>query len=253
MEKSRRIVLSNRDLWKNQYACDEPFVSIIIASCRPNNIEKIVRNIACQKYKNKEVIIITQGYSENEIAVLKKRCKLLDGFVNVRVFEGDSSLVLGERLNSAIDLSQGEYWAKMDDDDLYFENYLSDMMILFKITQCDIVGKASQFVYLESSNQLLIRRSNLNFVQTDQVSGATLVVKKSNELVRFGELNKGEDTKLLEYAKQAGLMIYANAPFNHVLWRSGSVENHTWQVDADYFLENSQVVSSGFVSELCTF
>ena len=256
IEIARQTLFKNRCLVKEQYHFypendDPPLVSIIIATCRPHKIDQIVENIGCQVYKNKEVIIVTQNYSPADIQLLKSKLNQLYLKESI-IFQEDAKVVLGARLNNAIALAKGIYWAKMDDDDYYFANYLADMIIPFMMIDCDIVGKAAQFYYMESSNKTFLRKPNIYNTESNYISGATLVVKKQkHNILKFKEVSLREDIELLNSAKQQGLIIYATDPFNHIVWRHQLIENHTWQLNAEQtILSQSIEVNSGFVKEL---
>lgn len=186
---------------------EDPLVSIVMASNRPHFIDRIIKNVSGQIYPNIEVIIIAQNYNDQEL--LKLEQKLKDSgkvFRAIHVIKNDSEDTLGKRLNQGIALSQGEYVAKFDDDDFYFPNYLQDMLIPFKFGDYGIVGKKEIFVYLEGQNKTYVRYKGQRHMETNFLTGATLVFSKAalNKL-SFGDLNKGEDSNILEQAKKKTL------------------------------------------------
>lgn len=157
---------------------------------------------------------------------------------------------MGSRLNQAIDVARGDYWAKMDDDDIYFENYLSDMISLFDFNDYAVVGKFEQFIYLSDINKMVLRypgwHNRLSFI-----SGATFVTNRQyGDELRFGELEKGEDTALLKMAEEKKLKVYAADCFNQIVIRSPDINDHTWQVGSEYFLKEGTVVCDGFCDTL---
>lgn len=239
--KSRKILLevSGPDATESQ-----PLISVIVAAGRFEQLQNIIRNVSCQTYKDKELIIVPHHFTEAQKEALRELLKPEElGVTDIKILDLDDSMVLGARLNRAIAASAGTYWAKMDDDDLYLENYLSDMMIPFSLGDCDVVGKCEQFVFHESIGKMILKKPGCSNVPM-LVSGATLVVKRSpnNELF-FGETERGEDTALMKEAKARGMKIYAADPFNHVLMRYDDLEKHTWKVGVNYFLRLGQVVA----------
>lgn len=241
-------LLANGSQFSNTI-CTAPLISIIMASCRPENIELIVKNIGGQKYSNKEVIIVTQRYSSDEI--LRLKYKLNGVSPNLRRFlilEDDSQSSLGKRQNLAVENAEGDYWAKFDDDDIYFSNYLSDMLINSVLGDNDIVAKCGAFYLLNSTNDLLLRFPNIfnQYVNNANLRGATLFVKASRTTTLiFGDQNQGEDTVLIDKAQSLGLRIYASDPFNAIICRSANLNNHTFKISDDELYKQSEYVASG--------
>ena len=254
IEASKHALISRRSLiskFVESKSPEELMVSILLPTMRPNNIDNIIKNISQQNYKNIELIFIPQFYSNSQLDLISKKlntsCPNIKKIVILRL---DDDLTLGARLNKAIEVSTGSYWAKMDDDDLYFPNYLSDMLLPFWIEDCAVTGKSEQFVYLSEINKTVLRnpgkRNRLSFV-----SGATFVVNKSiaGDL-RFGESNSGEDTYLINMAKDKKLKIYAADPFNHIVIRSKSLDDHTWKFSTEGFLKTGVIVCNDMRTDL---
>ena len=213
---------------------------------RPWLIERIVENIRRQNYRNKEVLIIAQDYSDQEIDQLREALELIQPkLVELKVIRNDSNDSLGIRLNSALKEASGDYWAKMDDDDFYFENYLSDAIMHIVLNRCDIVGKRALFFYFEELNYLAFLREGDWYRFVSHVSGSTLVVNRKTCNLNFHDISEGEDTEYLKDAVRAGMRIYASDPFNHVVVRSKSSHQHTWQVKADKLAEGCLFMNPG--------
>ncbi|OOF69972.1 glycosyltransferase [Rodentibacter caecimuris] len=240
----RAVQIANT-LGKN-ISLEEPLASIVMASNRPHFMDRIVENIMGQTYPNLEVIIIAQKYSDEQLAQLKD--KLNGGKLkSVHIIRNDSDDTLGKRLNQGIELSKGEYVAKFDDDDFYFPNYLQDMLIPFKFGDYGIVGKQEIFVYLENLDETLIRFKGKRHMNVEFVAGPTLVFRRSTlERLKFGDLNRGEDSNILEQARVNNIKVYASDPFNFVQFRSKNVQNHTWQVEDKFFTEKGTLIGIGF-------
>ena len=229
-----------------------PLVSIIMASCRPEKIENIINNIRGQKYPNKEVIVVIQNYTASEFNKLESMLTDMVPKLNrCQILVVNTKMSLGARQNLAINNANGTYWAKMDDDDWYFENYLTDMIITIRLGDYDLVGKNSVFVYLDGKDLTLIRNPNMQNIDNSNLRGASFVAKNkfSNDLF-FGDLQQGEDSELLKKAREAKLKIHATDPFNFIVYRSSSVDNHTWKKNQSYFLETSNILGSGFLDNL---
>ena len=247
-ENRKEIVLEALNI---EYKASNPLISIILPTMRPHFIDRIVSNIGNQTYSNIECIIITQGYSKNEVNELKLK---LDNYENItyKVIENNSAQNLGARLNQALQQANGEFIAKFDDDDLYFPNYLTDMMLPFKFGDWSVVGKKEGFFYLESEDKLIVKYPNQRHIDTDFVMGATLVMRKSDlfEVGGFLEAAKGEDSDLLRRMKAAGKKVYAADPFNFVVWRSKDGSSHSWDINADFYKSNCDFVGKGMSADI---
>lgn len=230
----------------------EPLASVVLASNRPQFIDRIVRNIGGQIYPNMEVIIIAQKYSDAQLAELENKLNNCGKqFQALHIIRNDSEDTLGKRLNQGIALSKGDYVAKFDDDDFYFPNYLQDMLIPFKFGDYGVVGKKEIFIYLESQDKTFVRYHGQRHMQTDFLTGATLVFsRKALDTLSFGDLNRGEDSNIIEQAKKAGIKMYVTDPFNFVVFRSKEVGNHTWQVEDEFFTNKGVLVGNGLATEI---
>lgn len=234
-------ILSSIDI---AYEQPKEKVSIMMATMREHFIDRILTNVGRQNYENIELIIVTQDFSKQAITKLRNGLKKLKNLADFKILEINTEMSLGARLNKAAEQSTGTYLAKMDDDDFYFENYLTDMIIPFSYGNFGLVGKKETFIYLEESNQTVLRFHNTSHRITDFVSGPTLVFTKTafNKVGGFNDVNKGEDSTIIEKLKKENLEIYASDPFNFIQWRGKNAQNHTWKVDSEFFLKNALVL-----------
>lgn len=231
-----------------------PLASIVMATKRPQFIDRIVENICKQTYKNIEYIAVLQDYTDEQVQELEQRIKNSGKkLANIIFIRNNSDDTLGARLNQGIVASKGEYIAKFDDDDFYLPNYLQDMLIPFKFSnnKYGVVGKKEIFVYLENQDQTFLRYKNHRHSETDFVAGPTLVFpRKIFDDIKFGDLNRGEDSNILEKIKKKGMKVYATDSFNFIQFRSKNSQNHTWQVEDKFFTEKAVFVGNGLAKEI---
>lgn len=247
-ENRKEIILSSLNI---EHKVSKPLVSIILPTMRPHFMDRIVSNIGNQTYSNIECIIITQGYSKNDVDYL--RTKLNDfKSITYKIIENNSSQNLGARLNLALQQAEGEFIAKFDDDDLYFPNYLTDMLLPFKFGDWSVVGKKEGFFYLEAEDKLIVKYPNQRHIDTDFVMGATLIIRKSDliEVGGFLEAAKGEDSDLLRRMKANGKKIYAADPFNFIVWRSKNSSSHSWDINQKFYESNCDFVGQGMSTSI---
>lgn len=116
-----------------------------------------IDNVARQSYAHLELVLALHGDGFDESEVKNALAGLNQPARVVRVAAGSS---LGDALNAAVEASTGELLAKMDDDDLYGKDYISDLVAAKERSGAEIVGKGAETVYLGGSNQT-IRRHGL--------------------------------------------------------------------------------------------
>lgn len=229
-----------------------PLVSIIMASNRPHLVDRIVKNISRQRHEKIELCIVIQSYTDEEERELREKVARHAGsLVSFKLIRDDSETPLGARLNTAVDATAGDFVAKMDDDDFYYENYLSDMLLPFQFGNYGLIGKREVFVYLEGSNETWMRFEGERHKTTSFVAGPTFVMRREIfERTRFANVNRGEDSSLLDSIKQNGWEIYAADPFNFAQFRSRNSKDHTWQVEDSFFSSKGTCLGNGLMENL---
>ena len=227
-------------------SCDEPLVSVVTCTNRPHMSDRIVENISRQIYNNIELILIVQGFLSQEVDTLRSSLHTkAKNIKKIKIIIDNTHSTLGERFNNAADIANGEYLAKMDDDDYYFENYLSDMLIPFSFGDYAMVGKRELFMYLSESKKLIRRNNGQKHQESQFVAGPTFVIKKSIfDIFRFEQRNTGEDSSFLRRLIANNYRVYAADPFNFIQFRGLYNQKHTWKVDDDYFLSGPSKIEA---------
>lgn len=225
---------------------NKPLVSVIVATKRSNFLDRIVQNISRQKNVRMEVIFaFTDAWAEEKKNEIEKRICAATNVERCQVLTFPSTMKLGSKLDQAIQRSTGEYIAKFDDDDFYFENYLADQIMCFDFANCDIVGKWSFPVWLEESDKLILRHPGHEHAHTHLVAGPTLVIRRSwYDTIRFSDRTQGEDTDFLRRSHAAGGRIYSSDHFNFIQFRAQDTSHHTWGAGTDLFERTGKLVGS---------
>lgn len=218
-----------------------PSVSVIVATCLPQNLNFAIANYERQLYEEKELLLLlsSASFDMEAIAAHVKRLK------NVRIIRLDGHPSLGEVLNKGVEEASGDYVAKMDDGDHYGKRYLSDMMLAAQFSDADILGKGTYFVHLKSKNVMALRSITGPHEYTEFVAGATLTGRKQvMREIGFPDRTGGEDSSLLARASEAGCRIYSADPFNILVTREMDRQSHTWNIDESEFLKNCRNIRS---------
>lgn len=210
----------------------KPGVSIIVPTFKEGYINNIFENYSRSNYPNKELVVILN----KDTLDIKEYEKKAHGFENVRVFHMDESFALGECLNFGIENSKYDYISRMDDDDYYGPNYLTDLMNVFNYKDVQITGKNPVFVYFEDTSFLYI----LN--HSNPVMGATFLFKKEIiEKVRFRDIDFMEDYFFLLDCMNSGFKIYPSDKYNYVYIRHSNLHDHTFRKPSDKFIQTYDV------------
>lgn len=217
-------------------------VSVVVSTNRPEHLSNVLETHAAQRLENRELIIVQHGFETSP--ELRRRASEL-GVENLTLLEAPGSDSLGACLNRGIEAASGDVIAKMDDDDIYGEHYLSDQLAALRYSNADLVGKQAHYLHLRNRDIVMCRFPEREHRFTDLVMGPTLMGSK--ELLQrfpFADRTLGEDTDLQRRLVSAGARIYSADRFNFVQVRDS--HSHTWNVDDDLLLANSNVHSFGF-------
>lgn len=218
-------------------------VSVIVSTVRPSQLEHVFKTVAAQTYLEVQLAVLTHGFTLSSQDFMAQANQY--GLKDVVLLSAPSELSLGECLNLLVDSVDGDVIAKMDDDDLYGDHYLEDMVNALKFSGADVVGKNAHYAYLESSNATVLRRAEMEHRFTHFIAGPTLTARAEvMRRYRFEHRTTGEDTAFLQAVCQGGGSIYAADRFNFIQIRK-SAHKHTWQANDLEFMANGTVVFFG--------
>ncbi|WP_427018388.1 glycosyltransferase family protein [Pseudarthrobacter sp. P1] len=242
----RTVHLAQRKIWQNHTyahraeavlkeamphrasALLRPTVTALVPTIRPHQLEQVFGTLSAQRDANVQLVLLTHGF-ELEAAVLAD-LKARFGIDDVVLLSAGRDVSLGECLNRCVQAADGDVLTKMDDDDHYGPNYLSDQLFALDYSAADIVGKQAHYMHLQSSGANILRFAHKEHRYTNFVMGPTIMARKESMLANpFPSLGLGEDTGFLRSAVEAGMSIYSADRFNYFQVRTGS--GHTWQVD----------------------
>ena len=219
-----------------------PKVTLAVPTNRPDNLKYIEENYSRQNYPNRELIIVLNNDAFNREEVEQRFAPL----PNVKVLQLPEDRTLGECLNLSIDHATGDYWSKLDDDNLYCEDFMSDLMLPYKYCNAEIVGKGTYFIYLEGLDVLALRFPDNEHRFVKFLSGSAMVIRRDVfEKVRFPEVSVGEDTQLMKDCLAMGMQMYSTDAFNYVVMRRADLTQHTWKINEEELLKTSRKVSDG--------
>jgi spore maturation protein CgeB/SAM-dependent methyltransferase len=230
------------------YVARKPkLVSAICVSHRPEFLEHIHAQLARQNYGHIELIFVqnSSAFSEEEIAERFSAFKL-------KILSIPEEQFLADGLNAALEVASGDYLAKIDDDDYYGPNYLSDSLLAFDYAPtAGLVGKKSFFAYVEAADQTVLRFPTQSYKFCRHVHGGTLVWDRRRlEGLEFESVRRGTDTRFLKSVQRMGVDIFSTDPFNFVHVRYADKTRHTWTIEDDEFVSKAVSVGTGLREDI---
>ena len=232
-----------------------PLVSVITVSKRPQLLEECLKKYKQQTYKNREWIVVVNK-ENTELDKFKELVKLYSD-VRMEIIHEENNI--GVCLNLGIELAKGKLWFKMDDDDFYGPNYLTDMILAWKTSGADLIGKPPAYMYSKREDALYLRNShttsNTIASKTDTVCGATITgMKDSMDLNQFSQrLRACVDSHYLECAFGHGMRVHLTDIYNFIIYRSDKEDAHTWRPDESTINLNSSHVCEGVGENMVMF
>jgi len=118
---------------------NKPLVSVVMATYNTPTewLREAIDSILIQTYSNLEFIIIEDCSTNNSHDVLKQYSD-----PRIKIIRNKSNLGLTKSLNIGLDIAKGKYIARMDADDISFENRLEEQ-VKFMESNRDIIGCGS--------------------------------------------------------------------------------------------------------------
>ncbi len=212
-------------------------ISVVTCTNKDDCSPAIIDNYVRQKFSKKELILILN----NDKLHIDWWINRMKDLPNVKIEQLDEQVTLGECLNYAIKLAKYDYIAKMDDDDYYAEDYLTDSLQTLKKSHAQVVGKTTIYMYFEDNNSLQLfnpykwapseYQCSENRYNPKVLMGGTLFFEKSvNNIVPFQSCNIGEDVKLCEDCIKHNIPIYSGMK-DHYVYIRRKKHDHTWKVN----------------------
>ena len=221
---------------------EQPSVSVLMPTMRPDNVLRCLDNFRKQAYQNKELILILNN-AEFDLDAIREKTNFIP---NVQVLHVEGRTTLGDCLNRGVEIASGQYIAKMDDDDHYGEQYLSDSVLAASFSDAEVVGKASFYMYFEDSDTTALAEVAREHTFTHFVTGGTLFIRADVARgVPFDSISLKEDTNFLHAAAQAGCRIYAADRFNFLRVRTRRLSDHADPTSDGEFLKRCRAQTPG--------
>jgi hypothetical protein len=210
-------------------------VSAIIPTNRAHELDNILANMGRQSHGDRELVLVLHGLDIDH-SELKQRATE-SGLDNLVVVDAERSLTLGACMNLGVDAASGRYIAKMDDDNFYGAHYLSDLLDAFSYTDAGIVGKWCHYVWLRSTDAVILRYPESEHRSERRIQGGSMLFDGDvARTLRFSDIPRAVDSDILDRAMAEGVTIYSADRFNFVSIRGRDRHTHTWTVADSTFM-----------------
>ena len=117
-------------------------------------IKDCVQSVLNQSYKNLEVILLDDGSKDKSLEIVKN---FNDNRIKI-ISDGENKGLIF-RLNQLIDIAQGEYFARMDADDVMFPDRIEKQLKILE-ENCKIDVVHSDAVSIDDKNNILGYRNS---------------------------------------------------------------------------------------------
>jgi hypothetical protein len=214
---------------------DVPSVTIVVPTNRPAQLDDVFGFVGRQRHDRIQLVLVQHGFEVSE-SDLTRRAKET-GVDELVVRAAGAAVTLGRCMNLGLEAADGEFVAKMDDDNWYGPNYLRDLVRAFSYTDAEVVGKWAHLVHLQGSGATLLRFPEAEHRYVKLVQGGTIVARRSTaRQLQFDDLPRRVDTTFLEKVTAAGGKVYSSDRFNFVSVRRADADGHTWKITEEQML-----------------
>jgi hypothetical protein len=211
-------------------------VSVLLATRRPNMLDHAIESIIEQLDVEIQLVVGLHGTWPS--ATEQRLAAMWAG--DVVAIRADATTSLGGLLGRMTERADGALVTKWDDDDWYGPNHVADLVRAHASSGAQLVGKAAEFVWLEAIGETIRRPALGARTYSTNLAGGTLLMSRSDlaEAGGFPDLPRSVDRVLIDTIRDRGGTVYRTHGLEFVLRRSSSGE-HTWNADANYFLDDA--------------
>ncbi len=221
-----------------------PTVSVVLVTHRPDHLEHAFRQVSRLRYPRLEIVVGAHGGRVDAARVWELA---QDAPFPVTVVAVDGSRTLGEALQACSDRAEGALITKMDDDDHYGPDHVWDLVLARQYSGAQIVGKALDWVYLESQDTTVFRPTYAAEKYADFVAGGTMLISRADLAAVGGwrPVPKSVDRALLDRLLADGGLVYRTHGIGYVYVRHSA--GHTASVRDEHFLTKTTATHAGLI------
>ncbi len=225
-----------------------PSVTVILVTHRPDHLDHAIAQLAGLRYPRLEVVIGAHG-DRVDGARLWDLAQQVPYPVSIVPIDGRRTL--GEALQACTDRAEGALVTKMDDDDFYGPEHVWDLVLARQYSGAQVVGKALDWVYLESQDSTVFRPTYPAEKYADFVAGGTMLISAADlgAVGGWRPVPKSVDRALLDRVLADGGLVYRTHGLGYVYVRHSA--GHTASVTDEHFLTKTTAIVPGLVRHEC--
>lgn len=221
-----------------------PTVSLVMSSMRPQRSVPVLRALAAQRYPHLEIVVGVHGNADSagEFDDVAKECGAL-----VRRY--DKSVPFGSVLADTARRAGGDLVMKVDDDDIYGPDFVGDLVLAYLYSNADIVGKTTEYLFLEDVQQLVHRTFHVEDYRLQLAGGAMMLSQAMlNEIGGWRPTFNSTDRSVLIRVGNCGGTGYRTQSLGYVYVRHA--DGHTWARNESQLVRNAFEQWTRFVPDV---
>lgn len=221
----------------------QPSVSITMATNRPELVRWAVENVRRQTHRPLQLVLALHGEGFDGVKVEAELARLA---IPVKLVHVDRAANLGNALTAATDEATGEVLTKMDDDDLYGSNHISQLVSTWRETGARLVGKLPEWSYLCGHNVTIRRYAGSGARHRYRMSGGTMMIRRVDfdHIGGWRSVPRRVDTWLMDDVVAGGGKIHQAPSSGYMVIRHG--QGHTNDRDEKHYLGLAESVTEGW-------
>lgn len=219
-----------------------PAISVVIATKRPDDIATCLGDLAAQNYPAFEVLVGTHGYTLAPDVQAELTAKL---GAPLRFLEMPADHTLGRILGELSRKADGELISKVDDDDRYGPDHLTDLFVAHRTSGADLVAKSARFVHMADEGKTIDRTWAAPEAFAVTPAGGTMLLSRGvlQSAGGWSLSPRHVDADLLTRVNATGGLTYRTHGLGYVYTRRNA--GHTWQADAAEMLKSGEILYEG--------
>lgn len=207
--------------------CEYPRVSLLCPISRPENYHDIQQIFERQTWPNKELVLVCHGFCPPKAEDTEEK--------NIRILSLPEELSANAILNWGSLHASGDYVFRLDGENIYFDNYILDMMLMARAVDADIFGKQLQWIthdrqsiqqYADTAIVVLddTTINNYPFLK-NSISGKKIILSNNHPA---GTINCSDTP--LNIDLQTNLKYLVTDPFNMIAYFSSEKSSSSWEI-----------------------
>ena len=229
-------LFSNRVARRDLFGAALGSISVLLSTIRPEFVAHAVHSAAHQTGVQTQILLGLHGFTQSELDG-PTRDLLQRHEVQVTEFGGDT--IFGDVLAALSHQADGEFLAKIDDDDFYSPHHLEDLLQAADYSQANLVGTPVQLIYLQQLG-ITVRRNFAGLYDYGGLPGGPTLLLRRSDLDAVGgwaRVRRAVDTALIYRLLAGGGRVFQAGATNFVFNRRASA-GHTWKASPEYFVKS---------------